>query len=99
MYSPEVRERAVRMVSEHRGEHRWEWAGTVEAGEGVCYRRASVVGSDVAEEGHMPGGAVLDPLHCGLVCCGASGDMFRRAVRRTALYGPSTLIGWRRARP
>ena len=26
MYSPEVRERAVRMVSEHRGEHRWEWA-------------------------------------------------------------------------
>ena len=27
MYSPEVRERAVRMVSEHRGEHRSEWAG------------------------------------------------------------------------
>ena len=26
MYSPEVRERAVRMVSEHRGEHRSEWA-------------------------------------------------------------------------
>ena len=26
MYSPEVRERAVRMVLEHRGEHRWEWA-------------------------------------------------------------------------
>ena len=26
MYSPEVRERAVRLVSEHRGEHRWEWA-------------------------------------------------------------------------
>ena len=26
MYSPEVRERAVRMVSEHREEHRWEWA-------------------------------------------------------------------------
>ena len=30
MYSPEVRERAVRMVSEHGGggggEHRWEWA-------------------------------------------------------------------------
>ena len=25
-YSPEVRERAVRMVSEHRGEHRSEWA-------------------------------------------------------------------------
>ena len=26
MYSPEVRERAVRLVSEHRGEHRSEWA-------------------------------------------------------------------------
>ena len=26
MYLPEVRERAVRMVLEHRGEHRWEWA-------------------------------------------------------------------------
>ena len=26
MYWSEVRERAVRMVSEHRGEHRWEWA-------------------------------------------------------------------------
>ncbi len=26
MYSPEVRERAVRMVSEHRGDHRSEWA-------------------------------------------------------------------------
>ena len=26
MYSPEVRERAVRMVSEHRGEHRFGWA-------------------------------------------------------------------------
>ena len=26
MYSPEVRERAVGMVLEHRGEHRWEWA-------------------------------------------------------------------------
>ena len=26
MYSPEVRERAVWMVSEHRGEHRSEWA-------------------------------------------------------------------------
>lgn len=26
MYSPEVRERAVRMVSEHRGEYRSEWA-------------------------------------------------------------------------
>ena len=26
MYSPEVRERAVRVVSEHRGEHRSEWA-------------------------------------------------------------------------
>ena len=26
MYWPEVRERAVRLVSEHRGEHRWEWA-------------------------------------------------------------------------
>ena len=26
MYSPEVRERPVRMVSEHRGEHRSEWA-------------------------------------------------------------------------
>ena len=25
-YSPEVRERAVRLVSEHRGEHRSEWA-------------------------------------------------------------------------
>ena len=25
MYSPEVRERAVRLVLEHRGEHRWEW--------------------------------------------------------------------------
>ena len=25
-YSPEVRERAVRMVSEHRGEHESEWA-------------------------------------------------------------------------
>ena len=26
MCSPEVRERAVRMVSEHRGDHRSEWA-------------------------------------------------------------------------
>ena len=26
MYWSEVRERAVRMVLEHRGEHRWEWA-------------------------------------------------------------------------
>ena len=26
MYSPEVRERAVRMVLEHRGEHRFGWA-------------------------------------------------------------------------
>ena len=26
MYWSEVRERAVRMVSEHRGEHRSEWA-------------------------------------------------------------------------
>ena len=26
MYWSEVRERAVRLVSEHRGEHRWEWA-------------------------------------------------------------------------
>ena len=25
-YSPEVRERAVRLVSEHRGDHRSEWA-------------------------------------------------------------------------
>ena len=28
-YSPEVRERAVRMVSEHRGEHASEWAALV----------------------------------------------------------------------
>ena len=28
-YSPEVRERAVRMVAEHRGDHAFEWAAMV----------------------------------------------------------------------
>ena len=30
-YSPEVRERAVRMVLEHRGEHHSEWAAIARA--------------------------------------------------------------------
>lgn len=28
-FSPEVRERAVRMVAEHRSEHAWQWTAIV----------------------------------------------------------------------
>ena len=38
MYSPEVRERAVGMVSEHRGEHRSEWAAICSIAEKLALR-------------------------------------------------------------
>ena len=46
-YSPEVRERAVRMVQEHRGEHASQWAaiGSIAAKIGCTARDACAGGS------------------------------------------------------
>lgn len=45
-YSPEVRERAVRMVVEHQGEHAWQWAvmSSIAAKIGSVKRRERVGG-------------------------------------------------------
>ena len=38
-YSPEFRERAVRMVFEHQGEHKTQWSAIVSIASTVCSRR------------------------------------------------------------
>ena len=70
MYSPEVWERAVRMVLEHRGEHRWEWAA-------IC-SIASKFGCSLetlrkwVRQAEADQGRVATRTHTAIVVCGDS---------------------------
>ena len=57
-YSPEVRDRAVRMVFEHRGEHASEWAGMVSIAAKIGCKAETLrlwVRQEQRDQGERPG--------------------------------------------